>query len=329
MDVPATAAANANADKSEKITILEENDSLYFNSDKHYTQGLRLSYLGPEIDPSDGWNRPFEWLGGLAPVFFSDGSGEHSRRYSLLLGQSIFTPRRTDLFQPDPRDRPYAGWLYAGASLLQETNHWMLENFEIDLGVVGPAALGKVVQNDFHEIIDVNQARGWKNQIQNEPGIMLSYERKWRLPLLGNGQDGVDIIPQGGATIGNVMTYGEAGALLRIGRGLQADYGPVRVRPALSGTDYANARAEGDFGYYFFAGAAGRVVGQNIFLDGNSFRTSRSVDKKPLVADLQAGASMFWSNGIRLDFSVARRTMEFEGQGSPDVIGTAAFSFTW
>src|SRR6266404_4771860 len=29
-----------------RITILEENDSLYFNSDKHYTQGLRISDLG-------------------------------------------------------------------------------------------------------------------------------------------------------------------------------------------------------------------------------------------------------------------------------------------
>jgi hypothetical protein len=28
-----------------RFTILEENDSLFFNSDKHYTQGFRLSDL--------------------------------------------------------------------------------------------------------------------------------------------------------------------------------------------------------------------------------------------------------------------------------------------
>src|SRR5712692_1859661 len=37
----------ARADEASRSTVVEENDSIYFNSDKHYTQGLRLSYLGP------------------------------------------------------------------------------------------------------------------------------------------------------------------------------------------------------------------------------------------------------------------------------------------
>ena len=115
-----------------------------------------------------------------------------------------------------------------------------------------------------------------------------------------------------------------------IGKNLQADYGPARIRPALSGTDYFNSNyIEGDFGYYFFAGTQGRIVGQNIFLDGNSFRTSRNVTKKPLVGDLQAGFSVFTSKAFRVDFSVVRRTEEFQGQTTPDVIGTAALSFAW
>ena len=35
------------ADDAARFTILEENDSLFFNSDKHYTQGLRLSAMSP------------------------------------------------------------------------------------------------------------------------------------------------------------------------------------------------------------------------------------------------------------------------------------------
>jgi hypothetical protein len=38
---------------------------------------------------------------------------------------------------------------------------------------------------------------------------------------------------------------------------------------------------------------------------------------------------MFWSSAVRLDFSVVGRSKEFEGQETPDVIGTAALSFGW
>jgi hypothetical protein len=186
------------------------------------------------------------------------------------------------------------------------------------------------VQNDFHQFIGVPQAKGWSSQLQQEFGVVLSYERLWRLPLVGDNRFGVDIVPQLGASVGNIFTYGETGVLLRIGRGLGADYGPVRIRPALSGTDYFDAdRLDEGQGYYFFAGTQGRVVGRNIFLDGNSFRTSPSVSKKNLVGDAQAGFSVLLSKSLRLDISVALRTEEFHGQHTPDDICTAALSFTW
>jgi lipid A 3-O-deacylase len=68
----------------------------------------------------------------------------------------------------------------------------------------------------------------------------------------------------------------------------------------LSGTDYFDAVAlDGEVGLYFFAGAQGRAVGRNIFLDGNTFRHSLSVPKKNFVADLQAGFSLVWSTALR------------------------------
>src|SRR3546814_17784538 len=98
---------------------------------------------------------------------------------------------------------------------------------------------------------------------------------------------GVDVTPHLGAALGNVYTYGAGGLTLRFGEDLPDDYGPPRIRPALPGSDYF--RPTDDFGWYFFAGAEGRIVARNIFLDGNTFKDSHSVDKRPLVADLQAG----------------------------------------
>jgi lipid A 3-O-deacylase len=321
----------ASADDEDRFTILEENDSLYFNSDKHYTQGLRLSNLRPVLAPESPWNGPFDLLGRLSPIFAPDGSpAPRERRFAFLLGQSIFTPKDLRRDPPDPRDRPYAGWAYIGTSLLQQTERRQLENVEIDIGAVGPAALAKPVQNDWHQFIGKGKAQGWGNQLHDEPGMMISYERLWRVPLIGDGDSGVDVVPQAGATLGNVMTYGAAGAQLRLGKKLGADYGPVRIRPALSGTDqFAADTPDGAWGYYVFLGSQGRVVGRNVFLDGNTFRSSRHVEKNALVADLQAGFSVFWSSALRVDFSVVRRTEEFVGQRTPDEIGTAALAFSW
>lgn len=315
------------AEQPSRITVVEENDSLFFNSDKHYTQGLRVSdLLGGTPAPGGLWDGTFNFLGGLGPIFQPGGD----RRTAVLAGQSLFTPKNLSIKPPDPTDRPYAGWLYGGVSMLQETGGRMLENAELDFGLVGPGALGQVTQNDFHQFIGVAQAKGWSSQLQHEFGGMLSYERLWKLPLFGDNGFGADIVPQLGATIGNVFTYAEAGGMLRVGRGLQADYGPVRVRPALSGTDYFNQNGlDNGAGWYVFVGAQGRAVGRDIFLDGNTFRTSRSVPKNILVGDVVGGVSVLWSQSLRLDISVTGRSPEFRGQHGHDEIGTAALTFTW
>ena len=41
----------------------------------------------------------------------------------------------------------------------------------LQLGVVGPGALGKEAQNDVHQFIGKDQAQGWSSELQNEPGI--------------------------------------------------------------------------------------------------------------------------------------------------------------
>ncbi len=85
--------------------------------------------------------------------------------------------------------------------------------------------------------------------------------------------------------------------------------------PRSSGTPYFNSDyLDGPFGFYFFVGAQGRAVARNLFLDGNTFEDSRSVDSKALVGDLSGGLSMFWGNAVRLDAVVTYRTEEFEDQ---------------
>jgi lipid A 3-O-deacylase len=309
--------AGARADDSSRITALEENDSVLFDSDKYYTQGLEFAYLGPDVAPDSAWIAPFDALGDLGP-FDASGASQVSRRYEVLLGQSMFTPADTAREDPDPGDRPYAGWLYGGVGLIQDTDRRRLDHLELLLGLVGPDAFGKTTQNDYHQFIGIDKSRGWDEQLHDEPGLMLSYERKWRfLQPIGSGF-AVDAIPELGVTVGNVMDYVQGGGMIRFGKNLEADYGPQRIRPALSGTPYFNRDyLDGPFGFYFFAGVQGRAVARNLFLDGNTFEDSRSVDSNPLVGDLSGGLSMFWGGDVRLDAAMTYRTEEFEDQDDP------------
>jgi lipid A 3-O-deacylase len=309
--------SGAHADDNRRIAVVEENDSVLFDSDKFYTQGLAFTYLGPDVAAESAWMGPFNVLSDLGP-FDATGAGEVSRRYEVLLGQSIFTPEDTDRDDPDPSDRPYAGWLYGGVGILQDTDRRRLDHFELLVGIVGPAAFGEEVQNDYHQFLGIEESRGWDNQLHNEPGLMLSYERKWRFLQPVGGGLAVDAIPEVGITIGNVMDYVQAGGMLRFGRNLEVDYGPSRIRPALSGTSYFNSDyLEGRFGFYFFVGVQGRAIARNLFLDGNTFADSRSVNSEPLVGDLSGGLSMFWGEAVKLDTSITYRTEEFENQDDP------------
>jgi lipid A 3-O-deacylase len=307
----------AHAQDDSRITVVEENDSIGFDSDKYYTQGLEFIYLGPDVAADSAWIGPFDTLADLGP-FDTGEAGEVSRRYEVMLGQSMFTPEDTAREDPDPGDRPYASWFYGGVGLIQDTDRRRLDHLELLVGVVGPAAFGKKTQNDWHQYIGVSESRGWDEQLDNEPGLMLSYERKWRFLQQIGGALAVDAIPELGITVGNVMDYAQAGGMLRFGKNLEADYGPTRIRPALSGTPYFNSDyLDGPFGFYFFVGAQGRAVARNLFLDGNTFEDSRSVDSEALVGDLSGGLSMFWGNSVKLDAVVTYRTEEFEQQDDP------------
>ena len=70
----------------------------------------------------------------------------------------------------------------------------------------------------------------------------------------------------------------------------------------------------------------GRAVAHNIFLDGNTFGNSPSVDKKLLVGDLQFGVAVTFSN-MRVAYTHVLATEEFHGQGRGDAYGSFSFSF--
>ena len=307
------------------VTMQVENDVVSGN-DRNYTNGLLLSYLSPPT-PADHLSQRI-----ARRVPFLDP--DDKLRFGIGLGHNIFTPDDKQSRALVVDDRPYAAWLYLSFSLLSYQEREpragalgdvdVIQTLALDVGVIGPAALGEEIQNNWHTLIGVEEAKGWDNQLENEPGLNLTYQRRWRLWFCC-GEDGgidADVMPNFGGALGNVMTYASTGLSVRLGQGLRRDFGPPQIRPSLPGYGHFNA---GEFSWYIFAGFEGRAVARNIFLDGNTFRDSHSVDKRYFVGDAQVGLSLAFGN-FRASYTQIFGTPEAKGL-APTQFG--AVSISW
>lgn len=297
------------------LTAQFENDA-FANSDDQFTHGMRIAYMAPE-DHVPEWAKR---LADLAPPF----DAQRSKRAVYGLSQSIFTPSDISIRALIPDDRPYAGWLNFSVGLISVGDSF-LDNLELGIGVVGPASFAEDVQKTWHEWFGFQRPQGWHHQIGNEPALQINFERKWRAlwKPFGIGGLGADVTPHAGINLGNVLTQGAAGLTLRIGDDLPNDYGPPRIRPSLPGSDYFITRDA--YSWYVFVGAEARAVAHNIFLDGNTFRDSHSVDKKHVVADFQAGIAVIFG-GVRFAYTQVFRTREFHTPDAPEQFGALSVS---
>ncbi len=309
-------------------SVTFEND-LFGPSDRDYTNGVMLSCLSRDVGEYAEVNRFAAWLDGLLGEvpYFRRAPADESRKLlnvGVSVGQKIYTPtdlRRSDLIQDE---RPYAGWLYFGTAL-HSRNERQMDTAELQLGIVGPWALGREAQNGAHGLFGVAQANGWDNQLRSEPGIMLVLEHREKTPRLSlGGHLAMDAIGHAGVALGNVLTAASAGAELRAGWRIPRDFGTSLIRPGgdVGGPVSPGERRPADrLALYGFTAVSGRYVLRDIFLDGNSFRSSHSVDKKPKVADFILGFGVAYKR-FKLTLSRVYRTREFNGQAKAHSFGS-------
>ncbi len=306
------------------VSFVNEND-LYGGTDENYSNGLLLDLVsGPRAQLPRGF------LNRVVPDF---AQVRHTDwRTGVGLGHAIFTPSDIEAENPDPNDRPYAGWLFASFSFFGEMkpdttrpDDRILDLARLEIGVVGDAAFGEQVQSDFHEFINGVDPKGWRFQLKNEPAFVVRLERQRRRELLDFGPVQLEGGARLGGALGTVETSASVGADLRFGNGLSGDFGPARLRPSAGGASFFDAPAGTLGSAYVFAGVEARGVARNIFLDGNTFQDSRSVDKEPFVFDAQAGAAVRVGK-TRVAFTYVARTEEFKNQDGAAQFGAVTLS---
>ncbi|MBS7564591.1 lipid A deacylase LpxR family protein [Mucilaginibacter sp. Bleaf8] len=190
---PLFAQTNAHAHEA---GLQSDNDSFLAQGiDRYYTNGLFLFYRQ------------------ALTVQNPETSKLANKVLGIEAGQKMFNPYSG--YVPDPArvDRPFAGYLYAGANLnLLYKNESNLK-LGVQTGVIGPAALGEEAQKLMHKTFGFYELAGWNTQIQNsfQLNLLAQYNK-----LLARAS----WIDLSGSTYGNLgtgFTGAGVGAIVRAG----------------------------------------------------------------------------------------------------------------
>jgi lipid A 3-O-deacylase len=306
-------------------------------SDNSYTQGAQLGYTFKyrENDPNlfQRMNSP------LCRLFGFKAAGQEGKKLisagSMYIGQQLYTPRDKNTTLPIPDDRPYAGWGYIGLrqELLRplqpnaKSGHrrWVSHSFDLQMGVVGSAALGEETQRAAHALENTAQSNGWDNQITDRFGAQMHYNFSARTGSLDVGSTVLDALVTGGVALGNIQQSAEIGGMLRWGRNM----GPIMPRAvnpspftasmlpvgeAANGNsqnndsrDCAWLRAQECYG---FIGVTARGVRRNVFLEPTLSGAGANISPEPLVYEATFGVRLRYK-WARFDYVSTTRSREF------------------
>ncbi|HSN21564.1 MAG TPA: lipid A deacylase LpxR family protein [Usitatibacter sp.] len=264
---------------------LQVDNDVVFGTDRWYTSGVRIAHV--------------------------EARGGHELEWGLL--QEIYTPEAK---RDNAIDRPNAARLLATLARHDRApGDW--RTLEADLGVTGPAALGRQAQEFVHRFVPAPH-EDWSHQRPNRVDAQLAWARTQRLPLepLVNANYG--------AVIGNQLAFAHAGIELRFGRGAATGLETPALRFAAT-PPLADAQAPS---WSPFVGASVRAVAWNRLLDVGPGDPRQTPDLRHVVGRFSGGIA--WTgHGAQVVFALLHDTAEFAGQRRGADFGSLTLHLTF
>lgn len=276
--------------------VQEENDKFTSGDrDRYYTQGLRVAWMNDDLS---------HWS----------------------FGQEINTSSDYQDSNPPPTDHPYSAFLYLSRGQAYVfPAHQAMASVECKLGVIGPWALGRQVQNGFHHLIDTAPFQGWDTQMPNELAFNLEAEVRRRFYIDASEVHHWDVIGRLGLDLGNVRSGFIAGTQLRFGL-LDDSWGHGFLRQSTAWVDPIGVGGPREAWWWVFADVSAEVMPHVYATDGTAFHDSRSVDTRPVVLQGAFGVNLKLGAGS-LSFALAHRTKDFETQQGRHAFGSFRFTY--
>jgi len=265
---------------SQQFGFKSDNDAyLATGQDKYYTNGIFISYRFA--------NKPKKENSALAKQITQ-----------LEIGQKMYNAQSGYIPDMVYVDRPITAYLYAGAS-----KHWFYTSENslsvgVQLGTIGPNALGRQAQELIHKIGGFYPPKGWEYQLNNEIG--LNFNMAYTHFLQRSPSKKLDLSINTGANLGNTFSGLSAGFTLRTGR-----------MNALNATAYnrsnlSDATSKNEF--FFFAKPQLDWVAYDASISGGLFRKNKgpiTFNSKPWVLSQEFGlvfAQKRWSAQLSYTF---------------------------
>jgi hypothetical protein len=284
-----------NLSEEKYLSIIFDND-IFSNTDYYYTSGqaIELYHPGLRVLPTSI----------LLP---SAGKGSVDL-YSLGLRQTLYTPIDPDKTDIQHGDRPFSSYLVLGHSRFSNNaSRHLRVTSRLDLGVIGPAALGGYVQKSMHEIEPV----GWQNQISNDLAANYMIEIEKGLSL----NSSIELLGRARGDLGTIHTNVSTGASMRISNAA-GYFDACFLRPAEGAGRYRVS-------YYVMLSADLTGVIYDATLQGGLFSRERSIytiahgdiSRAVFRSRLSAGVSFRWFHleaeqvFLTKEFSTGRKHM--------------------
>jgi lipid A 3-O-deacylase len=298
-----------------------END-VFVGTDRHYTNGLRYQrmQIGHEIPRWARWALE-DYFEVCQPNL---GIDCYSLQKGFAVTQLMFTPEDVSGTELIRDDRPYGGWLRLESNFVLSDGKNQ-HRFDGVVGVIGQESFAGGAQRILHTIINSERPRGWGNQLDTEIGLMLLYRGSNSGFELWNGDETLrwfSASPHWVGAVGNVFTYGGGGGTVRLGYNITDPLsGPIPIQ----GVATTSTNSGPSWEIYAFAGVEGRALARNLFLDGNTFSNSHSVDKKTFVHDRETGVFIRWKRYVVV-YRTITRSREFKLQDEEQHWGSLSFT---
>jgi len=297
-----------------------END-VWLNQDDGYTNGLAVSWVSPQLnrESKSAWLRFLyrantRLLGKEGKNDSPDGpeSGDLSQRWAIVsFAQGMFTPADLTKEELISDDRPYAGLLYAGLTLVRNAGRKQTI-WGAGLGVVVPLSLAEATQKWLHETYGWTEPQGWRNQLKNEPVVDIWFNRFWT--LIGPEREKWGWRPEVkagvGGQLGNLRTSVETIIDFRFGLNLQPENEAVYSAPLFGQLPLTGVKKTSVYG---FCRLSGQALARNLLIEGNTLASSPGQSLHRLYGQLISGL-VYQSEQAAVTFYAVIRTKEFKGQ---------------
>jgi lipid A 3-O-deacylase len=250
------------------LRIYDDNDLINIwgqITDDAYTNGTRFDLFYTREKMGRNWTDR---------IFPSAGNGSIDL-YGWGIMQVMYTP--SNLADPyyQPNDYPWSAGLFATHTLYSynPVRHYDFQT-EWVLGVMGPAALGKQVQDVIHQLTNSQQPMGWGHQYSNALLLNLNFTAEKQLASDGHF---LELIAGGRASVGTMTNALAVYPLLRIGR--MSPYFQGYMSQYASTEPGTHSRHVHRAQFYFLLRPEADLVLTNALLEGGIYTTNPNEPK--------------------------------------------------